>query len=228
MSIMKKLMTAFRGAASEAGEAIVDHQALRILDQEIREADQELRAAKDSLATIMGKRKRADQKIAALAASIGDYENSALAALEKGDEALATQVAERIAELEGNRETEQTLNDELRKSEKHLRDTISKTEANLKRMKQQVDTVRATEAVQKAQSAIAARHSGANSSMRSALDSLDRVKERQADRAARFEAAQELADADSGDDLDAKLAAAGIKPGESSAGDVLARLKARG
>ena len=38
-SIWSKLFTALRGGASEVGESIVDQQALRILDQEIRDAD---------------------------------------------------------------------------------------------------------------------------------------------------------------------------------------------
>ena len=37
-SIWKKLVTAIRGGASEVGEAIVDSQAIRILDQELRDA----------------------------------------------------------------------------------------------------------------------------------------------------------------------------------------------
>ncbi len=226
MSILKKLFTAMRGAASEAGQAVADNQALRILDQEIRNADNELRNAKDSLAQVMAKRKRAEAKVADLARTIADYESSAVKALEQGNEELAREVAERIAQLDGERTTEQALVDEFKGSELHLKEVIGKTEANLKRLKQQVETIKATEAVQKAQSAIAARHSGANSSMRSALDSLERLKERQAERAARFEAAQELAEADSTDDLDAKLATAGITSGgASSADDILARLR---
>lgn len=44
-SIWSKLFTALRGGANEVGESIVDQQALRILDQEIRDADSAL--AKD-------------------------------------------------------------------------------------------------------------------------------------------------------------------------------------
>jgi phage shock protein A len=42
----------------------------------------------------------------------------------------------------------------------------------------------------------------------------------------RFKAAAELEDRRTGADLDAKLSAAGILPGQTSADDVLARLKA--
>jgi hypothetical protein len=60
-------------------------------------------------------------------------------------------------------------------SEGQLRRAVAQTEGNLKRLKQQVDTVKATEHVQNAQAAVAARHSGAGSSMRSAVDSLKRL-----------------------------------------------------
>lgn len=43
MNVWSKLLTALRGGANEMGEAVVDSQALRILDQEIRDADLELR-----------------------------------------------------------------------------------------------------------------------------------------------------------------------------------------
>jgi|GEM_PF-6363824 len=36
MGFFSKIITAFRGAASEAGDAIVDTQSMRILEQEMR------------------------------------------------------------------------------------------------------------------------------------------------------------------------------------------------
>ena len=55
MAIFKKLVTALRGGINEAGETIVDTQALRILDQEIRDADNELKQAKRSEERRVGK-----------------------------------------------------------------------------------------------------------------------------------------------------------------------------
>ena len=59
MNVWSKLLTALRGGANEMGEAMVDSQALRILDQEIRDADLELRKSKEALAEIMAKQKLA-------------------------------------------------------------------------------------------------------------------------------------------------------------------------
>ena len=227
MSIWAKVATAVRGGVSEAGEAIVDNQALRILDQEIRDADSNLGKSKEALTGIIAKRKLADKKVAALKSSLTDYEGCAMQALDKRDDALAIEVAEKIAGFETELMGEEGVATSFADSEAQLRKAVSQTEANLKRLKQQVDTVKATEIVQKSQAAVAARASGTGSSMRSALDSLDRLKDKQAERAARFEAASELAESTEEVSLDAKLKAAGIVGGGASGGDVLARLKAK-
>lgn len=227
MSIWAKIATAVRGGATEAGEAFIDHQALRILDQEIREADGELGKSKDALAGIIAKRKLADKKIESLKSSFAEYEGYAMQALDKGDETLATEIAEKIAGLETELMGEEGVAKSFAESEAQLRKAVAQTESNLKRLKQQVDTVKATETVQKAQAAVAAQHSGAGSSMRSALDSLDRLKNKQAERSARLEAASELAGSTEEVSLDDKLKAAGIIDGGASGGDVLARLKAK-
>jgi len=227
MSIWARVATAVRGGVSEAGEAIVDHQALRILDQEIRDADNELGKSKDALTDIIAKRKLADKKVAGLKSSLKEYENYAMQALDKNDDALAGEIAGKIAGLETELMGEQGLAKSFADSETQLRKAVAQTEANLKRLKQQVDTVRATEMVQKAQAAVAARHSGAGSSMRSAVDSLDRLKAKQAERSAKFEAASEIAQSTEEISLEDKLKAAGIVGGGASSGDVLARLKAK-
>ena len=227
MSIWAKVATAVRGGVSEAGEAIVDKQALRILEQEIRDADNELGRSKEALTGIIAKRKLADKKVDSLKSSLTEYEGYAMKALDKDDDGLAVEIAEKIAGLETELLGEEGLAKAFSESEGQLRKTVGQTEANLKRLKQQVDTVKATESVQRSQAAVAARHSGAGSSMRSALDSLERLKSKQAERAAKFEAASELAESTEEVSLDAKLKAAGIVDGGASGGDVLARLKAK-
>ena len=225
MSIWAKVATAVRGGVNEAGEAIVDNQALRILDQEIRDADSDLNKSKVALTEIIAKRKLADKKVESVKSSLAEYEGYAMEALKKGDETLAVEISEKIAGLETELSGEDGLAKSFSDSEAQLRRAVSQTEGNLKRLKQQVDTVKATEKVQRAQAAVAARNSGSDSSMRSAVDSLERLKTRQAERAAKFEAANELAESTEEVSLEAKLKAAGIVDGGASGSDVLARLK---
>ena len=227
MGIWNKVVTAIRGGVNEAGEAIVDSQALRILDQEIRDADQELRRSKEGLANMMAKHKLSQNKVDGLQAKITEYEGYAMQAMDKGDDTLATDVAEKIAELENQFASEKDMADQYATSVADLRRAVSQAEGNLRRLKQQVDVVKATESVHKAQAAVAHRHSGANSKMRTAVDSLERIKQKQAERSAQMEAASELANEAGEGSLDTKLKAAGIGKGETDRSAVLARLKAK-
>lgn len=226
MNIWSKMVTALRGGVNEAGEAIIDGQALRILDQEVRDASEELRRSKDSLAEIMARQKLAEEKSRQIKCAIEEHEGYAIKALDKGDEALAHEVAERIASFENAFTSEQEVAASFSFSVEKLRAAIVQAEKNIKRLKQQVDTVKATENVQRAQAAVAERHSGSNSKMRTAMESLDRIKERQAFKDAQIKAANEMAQTDSeNDSLKVKLEAAGITTNGAAASDILARLR---
>jgi phage shock protein A len=228
MNVWSKLLTALRGGANEMGEAVVDGQALRILDQEIRDADLELRKSKEALAEIMAKQKLAAERAGKSAAKVEEYEQYALKALEAGNESLAQEVAGKIANLEIELASEREQADGYAASVAQLRQAVSQAEANIKRMKQQVDTVKATESVQRAQMAVAQRYGGSQAKLHTAVESLERIKLKQAERAAKMEASAELAATSAPDDaLDVKLRAAGIVADSSSADSVLARLKAK-
>lgn len=225
MNIWAKMMTALRGGVNEAGEAIVDSQALRILDQEVREASEELKQSKNSLAEIMARQKLAEEKCSQLQTQIDEHEAYALKALEKGDEPLAHEVAEKIADLENQLSQEKESSSGYAASVTKLKVAIQQTERNIKRLKQQVDTVKATENVQRAQAAVAERHSGSNSKLRTAMDSLERIKEKQALKEAQMSAASELAEDNSDVSLQTKLEEAGISPSGKNADDILERIK---
>jgi len=225
MNIWAKMMTALRGGVNEAGEAIVDSQALRILDQEVRDASQALKDSKDSLAEIMARQKVAEEKCSGLKQKVEEHESYAIKALEKGDDKLAHEVAEKIADLENQLTQETEAAEGFAATAGKMRTAIKQTERNLKRLKHQVDTVKATENVQRAQSAVAERHSGSHSKMRTAMDSLDRIKEKQALKSAQMSAASELAEETSEASLQTKLEEAGIASSTNSADSILERLK---
>jgi len=67
-----------------------------------------------------------------------------------------------------------------------------------------------------------------NSTMSSAKESLDRIKKRQQDRQDQMAASQELYDQDTGADLKAKMADAGIGGSpKAKSDDILARIRAK-
>ena len=224
MNVWSKMMTALRGGVNEAGEIIVDSQALRILDQEVRDAAEELKRSKDSLASIIARQKVSEERSAKIAEDIAEHEGYAVAALEKNDESLALEVAEKIAALEAKRDTERATGDGYEESADQLRSAIADAERDIQRMKQQIDTVKATDSVQKAQAAVSERHSGSDSKLRTAMESLERIKERQELRSAQMKAAREIASESGDTSLSEKLEAAGISKQSRSAQEILERL----
>lgn len=226
-SIFKKLATAIRGHATEAGQAAVDANAITILEQEIRDANTALKQSDQSLTSIMAKRKLQENKVNELTEQIDKFETHAGAALEKGDEGLAIECAEKVGELENTRTTDQQMLDTFKTNETTLKANIKKAKHDAKLMQGQIDQIKATESVQKAQVAVSASYNGANSNMKTAADSLARIKDRQAQTAAELESADELAASENGGDLEAKLAAAGVTGNASSTDDILARIKAK-
>lgn len=223
MSVWKKLITAVKGGVTEAAESVADNQAVRILEQEIREAKEELRKSDHARTQILAKCKLAQQKVDGLKQSIAEYEEHARKAIET-DRQLALDCAQKVTELSEQLDAEQAYLDQFKNSEVQLAGNINTAKANLRRLEQQVDMVKATESVQKAQVAVSSRHTGANSKMKTATESLARIQEKQKLKAAELEAAEELAADESTDDLEKRLQAAGVKGGSSSAEDELSRI----
>lgn len=225
MNVWSKLLTAVRGGVNDFGEGLADSQALRILDQEIREADEELKKSREALASMMARQKMTDAMVKNLDAKIDEYEGYALKALDKGDEVLGLEVAEKIVDLEVERTDEADRSAEIAESVASIRKSVAQAENNIKRLKQQVDTVKATESVQRAQLTVARRQGGSDAKLQTALESLERIKKRQERTSAQISAYNALETETENDELDDKLRAAGIIGERASAESVLTRIR---
>ena len=224
MSIWRKLFTLGRAGAHEATAAVVDANAIRILDQEIRDADTAQGKARDDLATLVARRRIQENEVKSLRDQVTKYEGSARAAVAKGDMDLARQVAQRIADLEQEVSLKDPQIGDMRTAEDQLHKAITATDRRIETLRREVEVVKVNESVQKAQAAVSASGAGAGASLGSAAGSLARIKERQMIRGEKIKAAGELEDRRTGADLDEQLRLAGIMPGQSSADDILARL----
>lgn len=225
MNIFRKIITAVRGGATETGEAIVDANATRIFAQEIRDSEKHITIAKRDLTTVMAKQMQAARELAQLQASIKEHEGYAMQALNQGNEALAIEVAEKIAELESNAADQQQANESFLNSVDRLKDLIKKSERKLTEYKRQLTMVKTTESVQKATSAISDNFSASNSKLLNAKDSLERIKKKQAMFDDKLKAAEQLDSESSDKSLKNKLQDAGIGAQKNSAQSVLDRLK---
>ena len=226
MSMLAKLSALFRGTAHEAGQSLVDANALKILDQEIRDADTAQGKARDDLSGLVARRRMAENELQSFSEQIAKYESSARSALSQGKTDLAREVAVRIAELETEIGTRGPLIEGMKQAEARLRSAIAATDQKIETLKREVDIVKVNDSVQRAQTSVALQSQGAHSRIGSAADSLQRIKHKQAVQEEKLRAGQELEDRRTGADLDAKLKEAGILPGHSSADDILARLSA--
>ncbi len=227
MSVWKKLFTAMRGAATETGEAIVDTQAIRILEQEMRDAKKHLDQAKENLAKVIAEKMSVEREVKRLQATIAEHEGYATQALDKGNESIALEIADKIAEFSNEFEAQQKVLESYNGTVASLKQTIKNTERNIKSLEREVSVVKTTESVQKASAAAAAKHSGTSSALRSATDSLERIKAKQQQRGDQMKAAMELQQESSGESLQAKLREAGIVTGSASGNAILEKLKAK-
>ena len=180
MSMLRKLSALFRGSAHDAAQGVVDANALKILDQEIRDADNAQGKARDDLAGLVARRRMAENEMASFRDHIAKYESSARTALGQGKTDLAREVASRIAELEVEITSRGPLIEDMKTAETRLRTAIASTDQKIETLRREIDIVKVNDSVQRAQTSVALNSAGAQSRIGSAADSLQRIKQRQA------------------------------------------------
>src|SRR5216684_2315568 len=109
LQMFKTVLTLFRGSVAAAGEELEDRSALLILDQQMRDAAAAVERSKRTLALAIAQDQQEGRRLDATNARIADLELRATAALDGGREDLAREAAASIANLEADREAENTL-----------------------------------------------------------------------------------------------------------------------
>ncbi|MFT6045256.1 MAG: phage shock protein A [Arenicella sp.] len=225
MSILKSLITAIRGNVSSAGEAIIDHQAITILEQSIRDGNNNLAQSKIGIRNLKAEAIKLDTHVAELGDDIEGYTAKAKQALSAGNEDLARKTAQRIAELTDQRSSSKTQADKLSSQVETLYKKVKSCEEQLRKDRIDLEQLKSFEAVYKVQQTIASATPAVDSDRKRIERAKSRVAQRQADVEAKMEADEWLDDAEKGDDLDGQLSAAGIGNTGTSADDILASLK---
>jgi phage shock protein A len=224
MQILKKLMTALRGGAREAGEAIIDANALRILEQEIVDAKNNLGKGRVSLTEVMAKEIQTKRQISTIQNNISEHEDFTKQALAKNNETLALEIAGKISEYESSLNDQQAILSGFSSHIQTLKVQIKQAEKTIAENERQLLMVKTTESVQKATMSITDNIAANNSTMSSARQSLERIKKKQQDRADQM-AAGSVLQTELSDNLASKMQASGIGPQASSAESILERLK---
>jgi phage shock protein A len=224
--LVRKLFTLLRAYEVDAGQAIIDTHALKILEQELRDAAAGVAQATRELTTLMAHEMATRRHQEAAEGRVREYEGFALTALQTGDEALARQCAEVVAAAEADRDR---LGQDLEATRRHiasLRSGIAKADARIAAIRREWLAARSRAALQRATGALAQCSQGMTSALAAAEETLARLTELQINAADREAAAELLADEKSGASLRHKLAEAGVLPQPPYSADaVLARLR---
>lgn len=227
MGILKNLFTLGKSLLNQADEAIEEAQGVRMLEQHIRDAKAELDKAGKSRVDLLARVKLSNDKLSELRERKQYLESRAIEGMSKNiDAALLNEVAEEIARLENTITREAQVLGSLETSRNNIEKAVAITSQRINQFEQQLEVVKATEAMQRAQQAVTTSTVGATSNVTTAAESLKRLQTRQAERQARLDAAAQLEKVADGRELEEKLAQAGVgTPGTSSAQAVLERLK---
>lgn len=225
MSLWMKLHTLFRATAQEPLEQLVDVQALRIFEQEIRDAENAIVQAKYQLATVMTEKKQLQRHNRALEENITTQESQALAALEKQQDDLARELAALIADNESLLQEQRRQADTLDRQEQQLKRQLRLAAQSIQRYQRELNLARANQSAQKALGHLKGYSTGLTHSLQEMAVSLERIQRRQ-NRTADLDAALDEINGElSGDALDRRLKAAGIPSGKPDADAVLERLR---
>ena len=192
MNIFQKIVTALRGGMREAGETVVDANAIRIFEQEIHDAKEQVEAARRSLTTVMAKKVAAEREVNMTQKSLSENEGYASKALDQGDDALALEVAGKVARLEAQLGEQREALDAYSGHVDRLKEQVQAAERQLNEYERQLSMVRTTDRVQKATAAITDNFASSDSRLLTARDSLERIRARQQAFEDRMKAGREL------------------------------------
>ncbi|MGY6566411.1 MAG: PspA/IM30 family protein [Halomonadaceae bacterium] len=224
--MFKKILTAVRGGVNELGESVVDSQANRIFEQEIRDAENELRQARQELAALMAENTSLGRQIKGFEDEISRREAEAHKALQANQEDLAREVAERIVEAERQRSDLTATRANLQGKVDAMRERMQRSEKQLAEYKRELQVVKTNERVLRTTAQIDTNIGSNQSSLSSAKATLERIRERQQRIEDQQSASVQLEKELTGADLDERLKAAGINQESDAVESVMARLKA--
>lgn len=229
MSILKKLFTLGKSLVNDTETLIEETQSIRLLEQHIRDARAELDKAGESRVDLLARVKLSKDKLHDLNTRKATLESRAVEAMQKQvDESLLLEVAEEISRLETAVASEESVLRNVEQSRDAIEKAVTATSQRIAQFEHQLEVIKATEAMQRAQQAVTTSTIGASSRVATAADSLKRLQARQTERQARLEAAESLEKIACGHDLDEKLSQAGIGGvNKNNAQDVLARLRSQ-
>ena len=227
MNLFRQFLTALRGVASETKEITLDGQSIQMMEEEMRTANQHLNEAKAHLTEAIVEQMSIQRQVKQLIENIKEYEDYTLQALERSDEVLALECAEKMANLKNNKVDLETVLETYTVNVDTLKNAITVTEKNITAMERDLAIIKTTESIQNAHLALSETSFSSNPALYEAMESLERIKAQQQQRADKIEAALELHREESNETLQIKLQQAGLVDSAHSGQNILDELKVK-
>lgn len=181
--MLKTLTTLLRATVADAEEVLFDANAIKLLEQRLREANAAFDAGKRDLAMVLAEEAGACRAAASLAERIARMEADAAAAIGAANTALAEDIADRIAALEDERLGHLDTRVRCADAAKRIRAGLEENARLLSELRRGLTTARAAAALERSRDRTARSKLCNEDSFREARVTLERVRTRQAQRA---------------------------------------------
>jgi phage shock protein A len=220
--MLKQLFALVRGHSHEAGQEVVDRNALVILRQQIRDCADAIAAARRAVAIAIAQNEQEIAQYNRLIARIDDLETRATIALRGGKHDLAREAAETIALLEAERTTSDEAQRNFASEIERLRRIVRGSELRLRDLQRGQRLAAATDKTQRLREAAPG---SSLSALKDAEETLSRLRARQKQMDAAASAMAEMELSNDPETLSRKLAEAGCgAPIHASVDAILDRL----
>ena len=221
--MFKQFVTLIRGRSVDQTQVFLDANAVPLLRQQMRDAAHGVEKSRKAVALVMAYADRERNALTRIESQIKDLEIRALAALEDGDEPLATEAAGTIAQLEAERDTTRKAISVYDTQIARLKSCLAENQTCLRDLQRGQHLAEANEKVLRLNNV---QPSGLMNDLTDAADTLKRLHEKQALAEATATAMVELSVGTKAEDMSQRLADAGHgAPLKTSADMVLERLK---
>lgn len=177
--MLKTIATLFRATAAEAEEALFEANAIRLLEQRLREANTAFEGMKRDLAMVLAEETAASRAAAAAGERIVRLEGEARTALSEGRDEDALDIADRIASLEDERSGHDECRRRCAESAKRIRAGLDDNARLLGELRRGLVTARAAAAVARSRDRAARHRLVGEDAFREARATLERVRNRQ-------------------------------------------------
>jgi phage shock protein A len=223
--MLSTLRTLFRASAFEAEEAIIENNGPKILGQHLRDAEADTQRARQVLAGLLARQKAVARALDALMSEKSRREEEARQALDAEDEALATDLADRVVFLEDEIGASRSESEDLTKRIASLRISLSQADRRIASLASELRAARASAACRVAKTGLA------EGMQQSSLERAEAMASRVRESSQRIEdeiGAYTDLRRSTGNDLDARVDEAGLGNATSARRDaILKRLKSK-